>query len=203
MINVVNVERVRKFAKEKCICMDYVFCDGIHYDDPELVRKRLDYKNQYGYNAGIVAFVIDGHYYATPFVEEAFVVLETANIHNTGIDVPFGGLLQFPFKLGGKDLIKLYRKSRNPRTGNCEAASQLVKYYNTLLATNGTFRTWDRLLQESGYLKPGDTLAKRVMDMIVMPVKNATMEYNQEAERFLKDYEDKDIGSSGSGYRRI
>ena len=111
----VNTGMVQRFADEYCILMNYVRCNDFSYDSPQMRDKYPEWEGQYGSNAGVVAFVINGNYYATPFVEEALDVLERANMKHTGIHVPFGGFFEFPYKLGPEEIRKIWLSGYNPK----------------------------------------------------------------------------------------
>ena len=123
--------------------------------------------------------------------------MKRAGLKKAGITVPFGGVFEFPFKLGGNDLIDIYKSSYNPNTVKLDAADRVIHYYQTLIEQIGAFRTWDRLLQEAGKLPAGQTLADQVMNFIVMPIVQDREGYNERAMARLADEYNIVFGDSG------
>lgn len=192
----VNYGLLNSLIERDCICINDVTCNGYHYDSDESKAKRREWEGQYGVNGGLVGFVVRGNYYVTPKVEYALHLLKRAGLRNAEITVPFGGVFDFPFKLGGNDLIEMYKNSYNPNTGKLDAADSVIQYYQILVEKAGIFRTWDRLLQEAGKLPAGQTLADQVMNFIVMPIVQDREGYNERAMARLADECDIVFGDS-------
>lgn len=197
MTNEVNYDLLDDLIERDCLCMNDIACNGLHYDSEESKAKRRGWEGQYGVNGGLVAFVVRGNYYVTPKVEYALHLLKRAGLQDTGITVPFGGVFDFPYKLGGADLLDFYRRSYDSLTGKFDAASGMIRYYQTLLDQIGAFRRWDRLLQEAGKLPAGETLADQVMKFIVMPILQDTEKYNENAQARLAAEAGIDFGDRG------
>lgn len=196
-MNGVNYDLLDSLIERDCICINDITCNGYHYDSDESKAKRREWEGQYNVNGGLVGFVVRGNYYVTPKVEYALHLLKRAGLRNTGITVPFGGVFEFPFKLGGNDLVDIYKSSYNPNTGKLDAADRVIHYYQTLVEQIGSFRTWDRLLQEAGKLPAGQTLTDQVMNFIVMPIVQDREGYNERAMARLADEYNIVLGDSG------
>ena len=231
----VKKELLTDLIENDCVCLDDVCFNGVQYFSNDLRDKIKDWEGQYDLNDFAVVFVIDGHYYVTPKIEEAERILRSARVRKTIIPVPFSNIDEFPFLLGGEDLYSLCQDS-----GRCEAAYRVfadfdefirnnywdandnsfvrlgkecterkdnggyaaegchpldmdqltlvcdginhwsyrpkyasspayrvIKYYRNLINNNEVFQKWDKLLQESGQLPDGETLANRVKENII------------------------------------
>lgn len=187
----IDADYVENYGQENCLCLDYVFCRGVHFDDQALRENRKKLNGKYCYNSGYVAFVINNHYYISPNVERTLNVMNSAHMESSSdVYVPFGGLFEFPFQLGGDDLRRLQLSGYDPQTGKFDAASQVIRYYQTLINENITFRRWDRLCKEAGNQRNGKSIADQIMEYIVYPIHQHRDEYNaQVAEELELDLE--------------
>lgn len=239
----VKKELLTDLIENDCVCLDDVCFNGVQYFSNDLRNKINDWEGQYNSNDFAVAFVIDGHYYVTPKVEEAVEILRSARVRKTIIPVPFSNIDEFPFLLGGKDLYSLcndcgcyeaakrvFADFREFRLNNfwdpndnylvrlgkkcteCEdnggdwtevcdfrehdnlilvydgknhwsyrpkeassPAYRVIKYYRSLIKNNEVFQKWDKLLQESGQLPDGETLANRVEKNIIEYIREGSI----------------------------
>ncbi len=185
MQGIVNIEKIRQFADSKCIRIDNMFYGDVDFNSPELIKARMDGEGQYGYNAGVVSFIIDGKWYATPFVEEALAIMSETNMADTGIKVPFGGVFDFPYKLSGERLKELWLKGYNKETGRLYAASNEKQYYDVLISTNGTFRKWNQLCKEAGKSVEDKSLEDLIREYIIDPIVANPTAYNSHAAEEL------------------
>lgn len=127
----VKKELLIDLIENDCICLDDVCFNGKHYFSNDSKKEISEWEGQYYSNGFAVAFVIDGHYYVTPKVEEAEKILRSAMVRKTIIPVPFSNIYEFPYLLGGEDLYNLCNYKIF-----CEAASRVIDNYDELVANN-------------------------------------------------------------------
>ncbi len=190
-------DRVKDFALRNALLMDFVQYDGVRFDTPEIRKKIMSWEGQYGYNGGVVAFVVDGHYYATPLVDEAIKVLEESGFENAGIYCPFNAHFSFPGRLSSEQLKDLWKSAYYPQSRTLAAAEKEIKYYQMLMKQNSAYRRWNYLLEKSG-----DDSMDYAVKLIIEDLFEKKDEYNAKIAKELGIENEVDLQGSRSNSQR-
>ena len=188
-------ERVENFAYEKALLMNHVRYDDINFASEENYKKIKDWEGQYQYNGGVVAFVVNGCYYATPFVDDALKVLKESGFNcDKGIFVPFNALDGFPGRLGPESEKRMWVRAYYPQSKTFEPASKIVKYYREVQRIHSGYNWWKELLYRSGALGKDENGRRITLDdqleLMLKEIWNHREEYRIAAAKELGIYDE-------------
>lgn len=188
-------ERVQAFAASNALLMDNVRYDDADFSTPEMQQMISESEGQYSTLGGVVSFVVNGHYYATPFVNEALKILKESGFkNNMGIHVPFSNFESFPGKLGPNSEKRMWAGAYYPESQTFEPARKIVEYYREVQRVHGGYRRWKELLDMSGALGTLENGRKITLDdnldLMLQDIWNHKEEYRAMAAQELGIYGD-------------
>ncbi len=188
-----NDRYIIEWAKSNAILVDYIDSYGSPMSEEriqESMKERRKEEGKYTTNAGVTAFVVSGHCYATPLVEEASRVLESAGFEYTSnIWVPFGTIGAFPGALSSETERKLWFRDNGELVAN--PAYSVRRYYEEIVRIHHGYNNWVRLLKKKGtYRKETDPILYRIK--VLWEDQDGYNEYaRREAERMRFERESK------------